>query len=211
MNPADGPGLIELPPPPDFPVTFTVRVELDGSEPLVWRRLMLRGDLTLEDLHDILQLAMGWMDCHDHQFAPGTNATPWSGPYFVTEFDREEGVAGTAEADARLDQVLHQVGDTLNYTYDFGDEWHHTLTVETVSPLNRSVPDAMCTAAEMACPLEDVGGISEHNALVAAHRVDPALPDVDQYIREWVPDGWDPDAVTLESINTLLQADAEPF
>ncbi|GAA1150214.1 plasmid pRiA4b ORF-3 family protein [Ornithinicoccus hortensis] len=209
MNP--DPGSIELPAPPDFPVTLTVRVELDGSEPLVWRRLVLPGDLNLVELHDILQRAMGWMDTHQHQFAPGTNDSPWHGPSFVTELDREEGVTGTAEADARLDQVLHRVGDTLSYTYDFGDEWHHTLILEQVGPHNRSVPHVLCTAAEMACPLEDVGGVGAHNALVAAHRVDPALPDVDDYIRDWMPEGWEPDVVSLESINRLLQSGPRSF
>lgn len=172
---------------------------------------MLPGDLNLEELHDILQRAMGWMDTHQHQFAPGTNDSPWHGPSFVTELDREDGVTGTAEADARLDQVLQRVGDTLGYTYDFGDEWHHTLTLEQVRPRSRGVPHVVCTAAEMACPLEDVGGVSVHNALVAAHRVDPALPDVDDYIRDWMPEGWEPDVVSLESINRLLQSGPRSF
>ncbi|HEV7186048.1 MAG TPA: hypothetical protein VGN33_16270, partial [Leifsonia sp.] len=39
---------------------FGVRLELRGSKPPVWRRLVVPGDLTLPRLHDVIQAAMGW-------------------------------------------------------------------------------------------------------------------------------------------------------
>ena len=47
---------------------YQVKVTLLGTRPPIWRRLLVPADLTLEDLHDVLQAAMGWRDCHLHEF-----------------------------------------------------------------------------------------------------------------------------------------------
>jgi Plasmid pRiA4b ORF-3-like protein len=39
-----------------------------GISPMIWRRLLVRGDSTIADLYHILQMAMGWTDTHLHQF-----------------------------------------------------------------------------------------------------------------------------------------------
>ena len=41
---------------------YTLRVELQDIEPLVWRRLLVDGDTTLGKLHHYIQEAMGWTD-----------------------------------------------------------------------------------------------------------------------------------------------------
>jgi hypothetical protein len=35
---------------------------------MIWRRLLIRSDSTLTDLHHTLQIAFGWTDFHLHQF-----------------------------------------------------------------------------------------------------------------------------------------------
>jgi Plasmid pRiA4b ORF-3-like protein len=39
-----------------------------GISPMIWRRLLVRGDSPIAELHHILQIAMGWTDTHLHQF-----------------------------------------------------------------------------------------------------------------------------------------------
>ena len=41
-----------------------LRVELQGIEPLIWRRVAVRTELSLTDVHRVIQAAMGWLDCH---------------------------------------------------------------------------------------------------------------------------------------------------
>ena len=125
---------IALPPPADEPSLLTLTIELRGTEPRIWRRLALPGDLTLDVVHTLFQAAMGWTDSHLHRFQPGTDVA-YDQPYFVTEFDEEEGDEGTREEGVRLDQVLIAPGDRLTYLYDFGDGWEHLVTLESVAPL----------------------------------------------------------------------------
>ena len=39
---------------------YQIKVTLLYTKPLIWRRLLVPATLTLEQLHDVLQLAMGW-------------------------------------------------------------------------------------------------------------------------------------------------------
>ncbi|WP_347351003.1 plasmid pRiA4b ORF-3 family protein [Intrasporangium sp.] len=220
---------IELPEPPAEPVLLTVHLSLRHTDPEVWRRLTIPGELDLARVHDAIQQAMGWQECHLHRFTPGEN--PYSLPHFVTEFDvAEEGEGGTPETAARLDQLLRTPGDTLTYEYDFGDSWTHTLTLEAVGPMpapagpgGPATPGAggpadgssaayplACVAGERACPPEDVGGVGGYEEMAAWVRSGYAparLPELGisaEELRGWLPDGWDPDRFDLDEANAAL-------
>jgi len=47
---------------------YQLRVYLRQISPMIWRRLQVRSDSTIADLHYTLQIAMGWDDFHLHQF-----------------------------------------------------------------------------------------------------------------------------------------------
>lgn len=210
---------IDLTAPPDEPVLLTVRLVLEDTQPEVWRRLTIPGELHLGAVHDALQQAMGWTDSHLHRFRAGA---AYDSPFFVTPFDVEEGDDGTLETDARLDQVLREPGDQLTYEYDFGDSWTHTLTLERVDPMPATSPGVgaaeaspaayplACLAGEYACPPEDVGGTPGYEDVAdwmrsgedPRHRFANGLtPDE---MRQWLPDGWHPDHLDIDAINAAL-------
>ena len=47
---------------------YQIEVTLLWTEPPIWRRLLVPADLTLADLHNVIQCAMGWEDDHLHEF-----------------------------------------------------------------------------------------------------------------------------------------------
>ena len=47
---------------------YQLHVWLREITPLIWRRVLVRSDSTIADLHHILQIAMGWDDAHLHRF-----------------------------------------------------------------------------------------------------------------------------------------------
>jgi hypothetical protein len=191
---------------------FRVRLDLHGAKPPIWRRLELPGDLTLPRVHDVIQSAMGWYDSHLHRFRAGNDHRS---PYFVTQFDLDEGGEGMLEDDVRFDQILAEKGDELWYEYDFGDGWDHKLVVEEVLD---SAPDTVrCTAGRMACPPEDCGGLGGYEEIVAWVRggyddalLPPRFEDA-EHGRNWLPLDWHPDAFDVDEANAALAvAVAEP-
>ena len=151
-------------------VTFRVRVALDGVEPEVWRLIEVRSDMRLATLHPVMQAAMGWTGTHLHQFDAGDRPDGPGPERYLTAEDLAEGDTGVPEADARLDELLQDPGDRLVYTYDFGDDWRHTLTLDGVLPRDSGAPAARCVDGAGACPTEDCGGPGSYADLLATAR-----------------------------------------
>ncbi len=188
---------------------FIVRVDLDGAEPPIWRRLRLANDLKLSQLHDILQVAMGWTDSHLHHFVMGPKVKDRMAEPFLAPYDEAEGLQGTAEWAVRLDETIAEKGDRLFYEYDFGDGWWHTIKLESVEPWSEGDPAAACLAGRRACPPEDVGGIWGYRDLLAAlaGNIDPVNAEWLEAQMEWLPDDFDPAefdvALTNEDLGDL--------
>lgn len=172
---------------------YQVKVTLKGSKPPIWRRLQVRGDTSLGELHDLLQIAMGWEDEHLHIFTIGG----------TTYGDPDSAEAEYDEFDVLLDEVAEE-GDTLSYEYDFGDGWVHELKIEKVLDPEPSASYPRCLAGDRACPPEDSGGIPGYQHKLAV-LTDPGHEDY-AYIRDWLGEAFDPEAFDMAAVNDELKA-----
>ena len=50
---------------------FQLKITLLETEPEIWRRLIVKANTSLADLHKIIQIAMGWDNSHMHQYKIG--------------------------------------------------------------------------------------------------------------------------------------------
>lgn len=200
--------------PPATPATYVVRLELDHTDPPVWRRLALASHLTLDRAHEAIQAAMGWEDYHLHHFTMGPGRLDRAVLPFLTDHDVEEAEDdGVPETVVRLDQVLGQVGHRLFYEYDFGDSWHHTLTLEAIEEYDADAALARCLAGERACPPEDIGGVGTFQEVVAFHAA-PGSEDLEGHllqVLEWLPDGYDPAAFDGAAVDRALAEAVRPL
>ena len=48
--------------------SIQLKITLKGSDPAIWRRVVLPSNYHLGRLHTIIQMAMGWTNSHLHQF-----------------------------------------------------------------------------------------------------------------------------------------------
>ena len=63
--------------------TYQLKIELLEIEPLIWRRVLVPGSVTLGQLHMVIQFAMGWANTHLHEFIVGEHS--YSDPEFEIE------------------------------------------------------------------------------------------------------------------------------
>jgi hypothetical protein len=119
------------------------------SKPPVWRRLLLGSEMSLGQLHGVIQVAMGWWDYHMHVFS--TQAGEYGVP------DPELGFLD--ESRMMLSQLLSEPGNRIRYTYDFGDAWEHEISLEKVLGVDSEQLYPTCVAGRGACPPEDCGSI----------------------------------------------------
>lgn len=125
------------------------------DDPPVWRRVVVPAGITLGQLHSVIRDAMGWDDSHLHMFTAGKVRYGVPDGDFMTDDQDENAV--------RLSGLLSGKGQKLSYTYDFGDDWEHLVTLEkTLQPGSEEALAAgqvpVCLAGEGACPPEDCGG-----------------------------------------------------
>lgn len=148
-----------LPPLPASAATSVhrVKVSLRGARPMVWRRLEVPSDLPLSVLHEVIQTAFGWFDCHLHQFE-----TAWGG--FGDPAQDDFWSMRADESTATLAQVAGEAKATVGYVYDFGDEWRHDLVVEAIVPAVPGVRYPRCLASRGVPPQENSGGIAAFNS-----------------------------------------------
>jgi hypothetical protein len=169
-----------------------------GTDPPIWRRLLVPADLTLEQLHDILQLAMGWEDCHMHEFRIGQQR-------FGKPDPTEQAFGGprtASERTARLFSVLGRVGAKAVYTYDFGDSWEHQVAVEKRLAPEPGHAYPACLAGERHGPPEDCGGLPGFYNLLEV--ISDPQHEQHEELLDWLGDGFDPEAFSVEEVNQRL-------
>lgn len=173
---------------------YRLKVTLRFSRPPIWRRVKVYDDVTLYDLHRIIQVAMGWTDSHLHLFRQGRT--------FYGDPDPEFGPEVISEMKTRLRQVLQSPKDKLTYDYDFGDSWEHLVVLEAVEEPDPAVGYPLVVAGKRACPPEDVGGIPGFYEFIDAMS-DANHPSHEDMI-EWWGEPFDPEAFDLDAINSMF-------
>ena len=181
---------------------YQIKVTLEDLEPAIWRRLLVPADITLEKLHRVLQVAMGWEDEHLHHFMVGKVIYESPHPYADTFGDPDTESAVTA----RLCEVLPRVKAKMDYEYDFGDGWLHRIEVEKIveQPVEEQVPS--CLAGANACPPEDCGGPPGYVDLLEALR-DPEHPEHESMF-DWIGEEFDPVHFDVAAVTRALKPKA---
>jgi hypothetical protein len=194
-----------------------IRVDLLGAKPPIWRRLALSPDLTLDQVHWVLQIAFEWTNSHLHEFVAGDR---WARgfdriSYSPPEFQMDENGMGTVRDTHThfLGDLLRAPGDKLFYIYDFGDDWEHQLVLEKVLEGAPDDPAARCLAGRRAAPPEDSGGIWQYQYMMEVG-FDPNHPEYAD-AQEWVEwafgdEPFDPAAFDVDAMDKLLVAMFEP-
>ncbi|MDP9374619.1 MAG: plasmid pRiA4b ORF-3 family protein [Chloroflexota bacterium] len=113
---------------PAGPTTlYRFQVKLDWKKS-VWRRIELRGDQTLHDLHNAIQEAFDWDN--DHLYAFFLSGRAWDRE---SEYGSPFG-EGRSAARFRLEGLPLRPGQQFLYIFDFGDELRHQVKLEAVVP-----------------------------------------------------------------------------
>ncbi|RQX90210.1 plasmid pRiA4b ORF-3 family protein [Burkholderia stagnalis] len=165
-----------------------LRISLEGVEPAIWRRLEVPANIALDELHDVIQAAMGWHNRHRYGFG-------FPGPIGMLP-----PTAGGA-ADVLLETV-GGVGATVTYTYDLDDAWRHTVEIEAVSFAAPTVRYPRCVAGAGACPPEECGGPAGYAQLVRT--LAGRMTEEKRDLLAWLGEPFDPDAFRVADANARL-------
>lgn len=173
---------------------YLLEIQMVDIEPTIWRRFVVPASITLDRLHDVIQIVMGWSDSHLHEFLIGKKR--------YTEYPeyKEDGLECGRY---RLGELLKQKGRTFGYSYDFGDGWEHELVLLDSRYLNHEQQfELACLEGERACPPEDVGGVPGYEDFCKVLK-DPNHEEHESYM-EWAGGDFDSERFDADAVNLEL-------
>ena len=175
---------------------YQLHVSLAFSDPLIWRRLLVPGELTLRELHQVLQVCMSWSGEFNHQF--------YIGKIFYS-------ASASSTAGMRFHEANHILADLeeamkwcCTYIYDAGAGWEHEIVLEDALPpaARRSSPRVV--DGEWAVPPESIDGVHSYSELLYAWE-NPEDRQSKKLLEAHDLSGFDPYRFDKEAINEELE------
>lgn len=171
-----------------------LHIQLQRFKPSIWRKFIVPSNMDFEQLHATIQCVMGWDGFHLYQFYQDRRSDEYIG--------RNTGMIEASRE--KIKNYLSEKGDWMYYEYDFGDSWEHLIKVKDLKKDEkyRDGNYPRCLEGEMACPLEDSGGVYGYAELLRT-LADPQHPEHEE-MKEWAGGELDPNDFDLEAINKRL-------
>ncbi|MDR2545504.1 MAG: plasmid pRiA4b ORF-3 family protein [Methanobrevibacter sp.] len=132
-----------------------IRIKLLDSPVPIWRKIQLNPDINLDEFHEIIQIVMGWENCHLYGF--------YVNDKFYSEVDMMD--HAIASDSITLKEVI-DINKKFKYEYDFGDGWIHEITFNKYVEAVDGVTYPRCASGKGLCPPEDIGGIWGYEELL---------------------------------------------
>ncbi|HEU5080216.1 MAG TPA: plasmid pRiA4b ORF-3 family protein [Opitutaceae bacterium] len=174
---------------------FSLRLQVVGCTPRVWRRLLVRESMWLTRLHDCIQVALDWYDYQTHVFT--IDELRFGNPLRKDEINIED------DRDVTLADLDFGARDRLLYEYLFGEGWQVEVRVEKTIAMEKGVAYPICTAGERAGPPEDCGGLEAFHDMLAC--IKEPNTDLGREWLEWLGPTYDPAVCDTERINKGLR------
>lgn len=189
------------------PLSYQLKVSLKGIQPPIWRRILVPNDITFHQLHEIIQIVMGWTNSHLYCFEIGDMEIE------IQDDDEAFGYSPTFNEKMnpykeRLGNWLYDEKQKFTYTYDFSDYWEHSILLEKIVKPAERLNYAICLKGKHACPPEDIGGQYGFSRLMdKLNNEGNELSGDDEEFEEWQEryGDFNPEEFDIKEINELLQ------
>ncbi|MCB2181623.1 MAG: plasmid pRiA4b ORF-3 family protein [Desulfobulbaceae bacterium] len=177
---------------------YQLKVSLVGMKPPIWRIFLIADSVTLRELHEAIQIVMGWTNTHLYEFVAGRKR------YGDLDPDYDEFNTGLIDAGStKFSAVMRKEKSKIKYEYDFGDGWMHDLVLEKKLKFETDQQLPYCLTGRRGCPPEDVGGVWGYQEFLAIYQ-DEQHPEHNEMV-EWAGDYFHPENLDLEEINEILR------
>ena len=129
---------------------YQLKITVKGSSPPIWRRVVVPSGITFADLDQIIEYLFGWTHSHLYDFRILDEDL-----LIIEEPDSYYEEEANVEI---IDDYFYETAK-INYTYDFGDCWEHTILVEKEVDYDENFPIVLKSKGPNL--IEDCGGIHE--------------------------------------------------
>lgn len=139
---------------------------------------------------------MGWDNYHLYLFLSKNkkygNLALWT----------EEDESIESDHNITVKKIFTKTNPKIQYEYDMGDSWTHTITLEDIIENDNSIETPFCLAGERYCPPEDCGGIPGYTMMLK-HLKNKDSRVHDEYV-EWLGGKFYPEFFNHVLVNEKL-------
>jgi len=183
-------------------MTYQFKIQIKGiTKPPVWRRVEVPSTFTFDELHEVIQIVFNWGNYHLYMFTPQGYG---SNPVISIENEDDWEKLDMKADETKLSEIFNAEMQTFIYTYDFGDDWIHNITLEKIT--DKIITSPVCLAGKGTCPPEDCGGVWMYEDIKSI-LADPSHKE-HKSRKEWYGLGKDeifnPDTFDIEETNQML-------
>ena len=132
-----------------FDQVYQFKVMLLEISPSIWRRIRVPASYTFWDLHVAIQDVMGWTDTHLHEFRIKNPKTGSKVNIGIPDEDFDSKISQGWKK--KIADFFTLVNPKAEYTYDFGDNWRHDVSLEEILPRQKGVDYPLCVDGGRAC------------------------------------------------------------
>ncbi|MCA6482648.1 MAG: plasmid pRiA4b ORF-3 family protein [Chitinophagaceae bacterium] len=182
--------------------TYTLKISISNIEPQIFRTVNVSSESSLYLLHHIIQIVMGWKNYHLYHFDyKNLNI----GDLRLLESDGyDDGEIKLAEGkNYMLEDVLTEIGQKIEYIYDYGDYWEHEIELIAISHTPQIMGLPLLLDGNNTCPPEDCGGVHGYKEMLEVLK-NSRHPEFISTL-EWLGGKFNPDVCKVDSINKELQ------
>jgi hypothetical protein len=183
------------------PYAVDFHVAISGTEPIVWRKIRLSDDMTLDDFHGAIQGSFGWENSHLHAFRMSRRRR-----YSGIETDEMDPFADEQDDSnsVTIKMVVALREKKFIYEYDFGDSWNHEIKIVSVEPLAKALRYPECIDGERCGPPEDCGGIHGFESFKEI-MADPKNEEHTE-MKEWYGGRFNPEWFSVADANKRIRS-----
>lgn len=139
-----------------LPKVLHFKITLLETDPVVWRTVLVHDFVDLTELHDLIQMVVGWDGVHLYEFR-----------FKEKKFGPSEFASDLGAEDAEGVTLKMALGSdsSFSYIYDMGDFWEHRIEIVEILEHDKRIDYPVCVGGENACPPEDCGGSAGYKEL----------------------------------------------
>lgn len=156
---------------------YILEIKINELKSPVVRKISVPSGITFRTLHDIIQIVFGWGNYHMYNFMPEDfkieitcdfEKAELYNEYVNKEKDMKNMFDGlisekslfekqVKDAEFEIIDEYMKLGSKIKYTYDFGDNWVHSIKVLEI--VEDGIDDAKVLMQKGITPPDDCGGV----------------------------------------------------
>lgn len=184
---------------------YQFKIEIKDIKPAIYRTILVEDDMSFDEFAQVIMIAFNWSGGHLWQFSYNSGGRNF---VYITTLDDEEMDDSIENMDANkvlISELYKNEKIKIEFEYDFGDSWEHTIKLEKVLEKDKKLVYPLCIKGARNTPPEDCGSYPGYQEILEHYANPKKFKTEIKEFEEWFGGKYDSEYFDLEELNEALQ------